>query len=191
MIQFLAVSQVSNHPPLGENGQLHMNVPLQVNLHTTRTIQYLTVLNCYIFNTVLVKSFAYLMLLIFCDPPERGGLKLSISPRKARKKFPFKCVKFFTKTVHQGKSKIKPCIHFHHSKIKWLPCVFPPMIKHCLSFEPNVGSSLWAMAILVSGPRATRVISPAMDVIYSNIQYITTHISQCNSNLTQVLCFIW
>ncbi len=50
MIQFLAVSQVSNHPPLGENGQLHMNVPPQVHLHKTRNIQYLTVLNCYIFN---------------------------------------------------------------------------------------------------------------------------------------------
>ena len=28
--------------------------------------------------TVLVKSFAHLMLWIFCDPPERGGLTLNI-----------------------------------------------------------------------------------------------------------------
>ncbi len=49
--------------------------------------------------TVLVKSFAHLMLWIFCDPPERGGLTLPISSRNARKKFPFKCAKLLTKTV--------------------------------------------------------------------------------------------
>ncbi len=29
-------------------------------------------------NTMLVKGFAHLMLWIFCDPPERGGLTLNI-----------------------------------------------------------------------------------------------------------------
>ncbi len=56
MIRFLVVSQVSNHPPLGGNGQLHMNVPLQGHLHKTRTIQYLTVLNCYIFYRIYLIS---------------------------------------------------------------------------------------------------------------------------------------
>ncbi len=36
-----AVSTVSNHPPLGENGQLQMNVPLHAHLHKTKNIKYL------------------------------------------------------------------------------------------------------------------------------------------------------
>ncbi len=36
-----------------------------------------SLLHCY-FSTVLVKSFAHLMLWIFCEPPERGGLTLTM-----------------------------------------------------------------------------------------------------------------
>ena len=47
-----------------------------------------------------------------------------------------------------------------------LPVVFPPMITHSFKLHPNDGSSCNATAILVNGPRATRVISP------SNVQKI-------------------
>ena len=78
--------------------------------------------------TVLVKSFAHLMLWIFCDPPERGQsithfpCILPISFREARKKILFKCAKLLTKTV------FFEVVHILKLSLSWL-CVILLMNK--------------------------------------------------------------
>ncbi len=113
---------------------------------------------------MLVKSFAHLMLWIFWDPPEKGGLTLNmveyetlkcppckslpISSRVGRKKILFKCAKLLTKTVGRTRVKMEISKAYDNDKITlyeislfWIGTNF--ILWHYSSIFDN---SLWQIA---------------------------------------------